>query len=203
MSDVLTERFRAEIQQRKLILITGDVLALDADTLDALVGTVPYKLVANIPYYITGEIIRMFLTSERQPALMTLLVQKEVATRIARDPKESILSLSVKIFGTPHYISTVPAGAFSPPPSVDSAIICITGISKRNLELTDESTYFMAVKCAFSARRKMLVGNLKNKYTPESIALGCVAAGIHEHARAEDIPLSQWLLLIPHLTAKN
>jgi 16S rRNA (adenine1518-N6/adenine1519-N6)-dimethyltransferase len=201
--DILTETFAEYIHAEKLILITGDVLALDADTLDALLGGRSYKLVANIPYYITGEIIRLFLTTDVQPTLMTLLVQKEVAERIAREKKESVLSLSVKFFGEPMYIATVPAGAFSPPPRVDSAIITIQNISKKSLEIVPEYEYFKAVKAGFSARRKMLLGNLKKTYTEASIRLGFTSAHIKDTERAEDVPLQTWLQLIPHLKEKT
>ena len=91
-----------------------------------------YKLVANIPYYITGQVIRKFLEAENQPNSMTLLVQKEVAERIvAKDGKESLLSLSVKAYGQPKYVQTVKRGSFEPAPNVDSAIIHIANISRK------------------------------------------------------------------------
>ncbi len=127
---LLEETFAKEISEKKLFLIESDVLELDAAALIAS----PYKLVANIPYYITGAIMEKFLSSESQPSTMTLLVQREVAERIARGPKESILSLSVKAYGEPKYVKTVPAGAFSPPPEVDSAIITIKNISRNNFK---------------------------------------------------------------------
>ena len=108
----LAETFADDIAERKLELIHGDIRDFDESALP-----VGYKLVSNIPYYLTGELIRRFLENERQPSSITFLVQKEVAERIVRDPKESLLSLSVKAYGTPEYAFTVPRGAFSPAPS--------------------------------------------------------------------------------------
>ncbi len=124
----LSERFGGEVTSGKLKLIHGDILDMSPKDLGILAGK--YKLVANIPYYITGELIQKFLETDTQPSLMTLMLQKEVARRIvAKDAKESILSLSVKAYGSPKYIQTVSAGSFNPVPSVDSAILLIDNIS--------------------------------------------------------------------------
>ena len=186
-----------------LVLIKGDVRALDSDTLTALIPHRKYKIVANIPYYITGEIMRQFLTIDPQPQSMTLLVQKEVAERIARDKKESILSLSVKVYGSPHYIETVPAGAFNPPPSVDSAILHISNLSKSVFEEISESDFFAVVKTGFSSRRKQLRVNLRNKYTQESIDAMLSACRLRTDVRAEDIPCQTWVQMVEHLKEKR
>ncbi|MEK9184223.1 MAG: rRNA adenine dimethyltransferase family protein, partial [Patescibacteria group bacterium] len=91
----LKETFKRELEEGRLELIHADIRSFDSSILPQ-----PYHLVANIPYYITGEIIRTFLSGSHKPSSMTLLVQKEVAERIVRDPKESLLSLSVKAYGT-------------------------------------------------------------------------------------------------------
>src|SRR6185312_3875994 len=104
---VLQEKFKKEIRNKELELVHADIL----DYLPE--GN--YKLIANIPYNITGAILEKFLSEEHQPSLAVLLVQKEVAQRIvARDDKESILSISVKVYGEPKYIDTVKAGSFNP-----------------------------------------------------------------------------------------
>ncbi|HPY12875.1 MAG TPA: 16S rRNA (adenine(1518)-N(6)/adenine(1519)-N(6))-dimethyltransferase RsmA, partial [Candidatus Paceibacterota bacterium] len=131
--EVLTEKFAAEIKVGRFILIHDDILNLDFSSLFSSLKTnrrkliASYCLVANIPYYLTGQIIRKFLSQEKiQPTKMVLMLQKEVAKRIvAGDGKESLLSLSVKAYGEPKYIKTVPAGAFVPKPKVDSAILLI------------------------------------------------------------------------------
>lgn len=202
MVTVLKERFEDELLKKQLILVSGDIRALDTDTLDALCAGNPYKVVANIPYYITGEIIRQFLTIEPQPTSMTLLVQREVAERIARDAKESILSLSVKVYGTPRYIDTVPAGAFSPPPSVDSAILHIDSIQKNAFTELHEVDFFMAVKTGFAARRKQLKGNLRAQYTNASIDEAFKVCGLHETVRGEDVTCTDWIRIAQRLQKK-
>ena len=100
---ILGEKFKKQIEEGRLDILEKDILDFDISTLKFYKH--PYKVIANIPYYITGQIIRMFLESDYQPLSMTLLVQKEVAERIiARDKKESLLSLSVKVFGDPKII---------------------------------------------------------------------------------------------------
>lgn len=100
----LHKRFNREISLKQFDLIHADVLDVGLTH----ISSNKYKVVANIPYYITGQIIRMFLESDRQPTAMTLLIQKEVADRIvARDKKESLLSLSVKVFGDPKYLASL------------------------------------------------------------------------------------------------
>lgn len=202
MIDVLRNRFDEEIASGQLMLVEGDVRALDSDTLDALCASKAYKVIANIPYYITGEILRQFLTIEPQPLSMTLLVQKEVAERIARSKKESILSLSVKIFGNPTYVETVPSGAFSPPPAVDSAILHINSLSKNAFENVSEADFFAAVKTGFAARRKQLRGNLRSAYTLESIELAFATCALRDDVRGEDIPCVTWIRIAEILEKK-
>lgn len=120
-----------------------------------------YKLIANIPYYITGEITRRFLTAEYKPQTMILLVQKEVADRIV-DSKESILSLSIKVFGTPKKVMIVKKEYFSPEPKVDSAIIKISNIQNPFKNQNEELRFFELIKKAFGQKRKKLNTTLKD-----------------------------------------
>ena len=148
-----------------------------------------YKVVGNIPYYITGALFKKFLAAPHQPSTLVFLIQKEVAERIARSAKESILSLSVKAYGTPKYIKTVPAGAFSPPPKVDSAILAVENLSRKNFKnAAHEEKFFMLVKKGFAQKRKFLSSNLGPSH---SNILQNV--GVNPKARAEDVPLGAWL----------
>jgi len=175
--------FASEIVSGKLELIYGDIRSYDISSLPN-----NYVLVANIPYYLTGEIFRMFLTAEVQPRVITLLVQKEVAERIARSKKESILSLSVKAYGEPHYEFTVPRGAFKPAPAVDSAVLTIRDISRKNFSSRDkEQKFFALIHAGFAHKRKFVRSNLSEA--------GFSAGNIGEKARAEDLPLSDWIVL--------
>jgi 16S rRNA (adenine1518-N6/adenine1519-N6)-dimethyltransferase len=128
--EYMKENFAAEVALGRLKLVQDDILAINPADLG--LEKENYIVTANIPYYITGEILRKFLTVQGHPSRMALLVQKEVAKRIvAADGKESILSISVKAYGEPKYIDTVPKRSFRPIPNVDSAIILIDNISKR------------------------------------------------------------------------
>jgi 16S rRNA (adenine1518-N6/adenine1519-N6)-dimethyltransferase len=191
MIDILKKEFGKEIRLGRLALVHGDIR--NAEKILKMLKK--YKLVANIPYYITGEIIRDFLSRKNQPQSMTLLVQREVATRIARDPKESILSIAVKVYGDPRYVDTVPAGAFSPPPKVDSAIITIHNISKKRLGDTNEEHFFNVLKTGFAARRKMLRGNLAKKWPSKAVESALTEAEIPPDARGEDVHLEKWAVL--------
>jgi 16S rRNA (adenine1518-N6/adenine1519-N6)-dimethyltransferase len=202
----LTEKFSEELQSRTLILIEGDIL--DEHTtkdLYAHIGDAPYKVVANIPYYITGLLFRYFFEHVAQPTQLTFLVQKEVAENIAsKEGKESILSLSVKIFGDPHIAGIVSRDAFLPVPNVDSAILVVSDISKARLKTLTEENFFSVVKAGFRAKRKMLIGNLADGLAIEKSKINQAFSGlsIDEKIRAEDLPLSLWSALAIALTKK-
>lgn len=189
---VLKEKFAKHIADKKFFLHEGDALEIDVATLK--LGK-SYKLVANIPYYITGALLRKFLSEKKQPSLLVFLIQKEVAERIARNKKESILSLAVKVYGTPTYIKTVPAGAFSPAPDVDSAILLVGGISRDHFKnALHEEKFFELVRAGFAQKRKLLKRNIES-VVGKNAAEQLVAVGIAENARAEDVPLLKWVLL--------
>lgn len=186
----LNETFADDIASGKLELVESDIRSFDPG---ALRGA--YALVANIPYYITGEILRSFLESEHRPDSMTLLVQKEVAERIARSKKESLLSVSVKVFGTPRYEFTVPRGAFKPAPGVDSAVLSIQGIKTPFRGREAEKRFFDIVRAGFAHRRKLLARNLEAIGAKESIKAAFTELAIPEKARAEDLSVEDWLRL--------
>lgn len=178
--------FASEITSGQLELIYSDIRTYPLSTTTALNSG--YHLVANIPYYLTGEMFRMFLTAEHQPSSMTLLVQKEVAERIARSRKESILSLSVKAYGTPKYEFTVKRGAFKPAPKVDSAVLTISNISRdRFKNKAEEEKFFALIHAGFAHKRKFVRKNLAEESLPQG--------DIPEKARAEDLKLEQWLAI--------
>jgi len=187
----LREKFAKEIEKEKLILVYGDILTFNFQ----FYKLNNYKIVANIPYYITGEFLRKTLSSYIQPNKMVLLIQKEVAERIARTKKESILSISVKAYGEPKYIQTVKAGNFKPAPKVDSAILEINNISKEFFIQINEKKFFEIVKAGFAHKRKFLISNLGIFAEKEKLKLAFKQAGVSDTARAEDIALEQWKIL--------
>ena len=196
----LKEKFKNEIENKKLELVEGD--CLEFDPLAYKLEPKTYKLIANIPYNITGAIIKRFLSEVSQPESMVLLVQKEVAMRIvANDKKESILSLSVKVYGTPKYMMKVGKRFFSPSPKVDSAIIAITDISKKNFNPgASEKHFFTIIKTAFAHKRKVLRKNLEDIAPQEIIDSMFKDLEIDSKTRAEDIIYSKWLAIAHYLS---
>lgn len=159
-----------------------------------------FKVVANIPYYLSGFLLRTLLETTIQPNTLVFLMQKEVVERIARDPKESILSLSIKAFGQPKYIKTVTRGHFNPPPKIDSAILQISHISLDNFaEVTDLSIFFNLLHLGFGQKRKQLLSNLSKVYHRTTLTEIFSRNTIPLDARAETLPLATWLTLVKAL----
>jgi 16S rRNA (adenine1518-N6/adenine1519-N6)-dimethyltransferase len=129
---------------------------------------------------------------------MVLVIQKEVAERIvARDKKESVLSIAVKAYGTPRIVAKVPAGAFVPAPKVDSAIISIEGISRDFFAQCDEQTFFKVLKFIFGKKRKQIGGSLSEFLSDRARAAAILdTIGIDPKTRPEDLILADW----KHLT---
>lgn len=191
----LAETFEREIGEGRLEVIHADIREFDTESIGE-----DYHIVANIPYYITGELLRTFLTAPHQPKSITFLIQKEVAERIARqdpkNPKESLLSLSVKAFGVPTYCFTVPRGAFVPAPNVDSAVLHIARIGRAAFsDREEEGRFFEVLHAGFAHKRKRLAKNLEGFWSRESIRRAFLATALDENARSEDLALSDWLSL--------
>ena len=182
-------KFAKEIKANTLILVYEDILKFDIRTYNLETRT--YKIIANIPYNITGAILKKFLTAKHQPKRMVLMVQKEVAERIvAKNKKESILSISVKAYGEPKMIMKVSRRYFSPEPEVDSAIIKISDISRKTFEKNNvgEEKFWEIVKRGFAHKRKKLSGNLKALCQRDTLTY-------LENKRAEDLTLPDWLAI--------
>src|SRR3989338_9020533 len=190
---VLRERFADALVSGMLTLHHADVQErapasfVPADT--------PYSVVANIPYYLSGMLLRTTLESAHQPKQLVFLVQKEVAERIARSKKESLLSLSVKAYGTPRYIATVPRGNFVPAPKVDSAILSISDISRARFKTLDESWFFRVLHAGFASRRKQLLGNLTALRPKETLLKAFIELDISQTIRGEDLEVDLWCAL--------
>ena len=190
----LKDIFRDDIGNGHLNIVHADILKTGARSLG--LPNRGFKAVANIPYYITGAFLRQILSGENQPSRAVLLVQKEVAERAARSTKESLLSLSLKAYGTPRYIRTVPRGAFSPSPSVDSAVLVIEHISRDNfVNARHEKRFFELLKAGFAQKRKYLIRNLEPLSSQETLEGAFRTLSVDVRSRAEDIPLSVWLAL--------
>jgi 16S rRNA (adenine1518-N6/adenine1519-N6)-dimethyltransferase len=170
LKDVLKEFKNIEI-------VNEDILKIEPAELS------DYKIVANIPYYLTSPLIRKFLEAKNKPSVIVLMIQKEVAQRItAKPPHMNILSIAVQFYAEPKIIDYVPKNSFFPVPKVDSAIIKI--IPKQIPEI-DTEKFFTLVKKGFSAKRKMLKNNI-----PEA---NLKKAGLNPEARAENLSIDNWM----------
>jgi 16S rRNA (adenine1518-N6/adenine1519-N6)-dimethyltransferase len=192
LCEFLKVKFADAISHNRLDLLNRDILDLDPNIFEFYKDDLTYKLVANIPYNITGAILKKFLSADYQPERMVLLVQKEVAERIARDKKGSILSISIKVYGKPKYIETVKAGSFNPPPKVDSAIISIENISKEFFHKFSESAFFKLLNAGFRSKRKKLSSNLSEIYPKEDVLTVFKSLNLSENIRAEEISTEVW-----------
>ncbi len=191
--EILEKQYTDEIAHGTFHLHHGDARSLNLTDLGLKNGQ--YKAISNIPYYLSGHLFRTLLESNCQPSDLVFLVQKEVAARIARDPKESLLSLSVKVFGDPTYIKTVGSGHFTPPPAIDSAIILISNINQENFLDLDSQLFFDLIHLGFASRRKQLLGNLSKQYHRKELTNIFSTLGLPLDVRAEDLSLDKWLTL--------
>ena len=164
----------------------------------AAVGPVSYKLVANLPYYITSLVLRRFLEASLKPQIMVVMVQKEVAEAIVAKPgRMSVLSISVQFYGRPEIISYVPARCFYPAPEVDSAILRVAVYPKSVVDVSDESSFFRLVRAGFAASRKQIGNSLSQGLKlPKAEVLSLLEeAGIKSQRRAETLTLEEWAKL--------
>ncbi|MFC1644827.1 16S rRNA (adenine(1518)-N(6)/adenine(1519)-N(6))-dimethyltransferase RsmA [Patescibacteria group bacterium] len=153
-----------------------------------------YRVIANIPYYITSKIARLFLESEYSPKDMIIMVQKEVAHRMAAEPgKMSLLAVSVQYFAEAEVLFNVSRDAFEPVPNVDSAIIRIHSIRKE-FDADEAKKFFRVVKAGFCARRKTLVNNLSNSLhiDKREVQQRLEDVGIDANTRAQELSIDEW-----------
>lgn len=196
--ETLNKIFVEEIINGQLIINHADARNLDLKALG--LQTQAFKVVSNIPYYLSGLLFRVLLDTDCQPSTLVFLVQKEVAERIARDPKESLLSLSIKVFGKPTYISTIKKSHFTPQPLIDSAIILIDQISRDNFNNFDKEAFFKLIHLGFAQKRKQLLGNLAAEFNRSLVEKCLLDLNLIPTVRAEDVPLETWLKLTKKLS---
>lgn len=176
-------------------LITRSLLDLDPSE---VFGQERYKLVANLPYYITAPTFRHFLESENPPRLLVVMVQYEVAQRIVAGPGDlSLLGVSIQFYGRPEIVATVPARAFYPAPKVDSAILRVEVNDRPPLTPKERDSFFRVVQAGFAEKRKQLHNALTHHLhrKNEEIRACLVAAGIDPSRRAETLSIEEWLRL--------
>jgi len=173
-------------------VIQGDILKIPiAD----LIKSNPYRVVANIPYYITSAIIRHLLESQPKPKSIVLTVQMEVAHRICAKPGDmSLLALSVQVFGQPDIVADISSDAFFPAPNVDSSVIRLEIFSESTIPATQLDTFFKLAKAGFSQKRKTLRNSLSaGLFISVDDAEGLLKkSGIDPKRRAETLSVPEW-----------
>src|SRR3989344_5982938 len=181
----------------KLQVVQADILKFDLTNLPP-----GYKVVANIPYYLTSNLLRVLAESANPPGLMVLLVQKEVAQRIAAQSGQmSILSISVQLYYQPQLGKVVPAELFTPPPKIDSQVDILKRRQKPLFKELDSSRFFKIVKAGFSERRKKLRSSLAGGLgiSKEQADRFLAAARVASYSRAQELSLQQWYRLYRNL----
>jgi len=158
----------------------------------------PFKVVANLPYYITSAILRHLLQTANKPSVIVVMVQREVAQRmIAQPPAMNLLAIGVQFFARPRIVRTIAAGAFYPPPQVDSAVVRLDVFPEPRLGTSETEEFFEIVHAGFGERRKQLFNALRHRLSDSArlIAQALANAGIDPTRRAETLTLPEWLAL--------
>lgn len=186
----LAKKLPQQFPGKNLTVINEDILQFDTSTLPA-----GYKAVANVPYYITSKIIQHLLTSENKPSVAVLLVQKEVAERIAARPGDmSMLALSAQVYVEVSLGDVVPAEYFTPSPKVDSQTVILRLRDQPLVSEADQAAFFRVARAGFSAKRKKLRSSLSGGLALEKTAVETLLqrAGIDPNARAEMLSVEDW-----------
>ncbi len=189
----LARKLPGQFPGKNLEVIESDILSFDLSSLPA-----GYKVVANVPYYITSKIIQLLMTADNKPSASVLLVQKEVAQRLAAKPGDmSILAISAQLFADVTLGDVVPAEFFTPPPKVDSQVVILKTRTQPFLNDISEKEFFRAVKAGFSAKRKKLRSSLAGglNIDKDQAEILLANAAISPDARAESLSLDDWARL--------
>ena len=190
LDDELAPRLADEVRADNLEVIHQSILDFDVSTMSK-----GYKVVANIPYYLTSHLIRQLLEAENKPTTMVLLVQKEVAERVvAQAGHHSMLSVSVQFYAEADLCEQVPARLFTPPPKVDSQIVRITPRTQPLFPGVNEENFFKIVRAGFSEKRKKLRSSLSGAlhFSKVEVDEWLKQAGISPDARAQELGLQEW-----------
>jgi 16S rRNA (adenine1518-N6/adenine1519-N6)-dimethyltransferase len=186
-------------------IVEGDILKIDPTNLLSNYPTAAltrYKVVANIPYYITSAIIRHLLEADIKPRLIVLTIQQEVAQRLTAQPDDmSLLAVSVQFYGVPRIVQRIPAEAFYPAPDVDSAVVRIDLPDQPRINVRDVDAFFKVAKAGFGQKRKQLHNSLAAglPIKHEQIMQTLSDVGIDPKRRAETLTLEEWAKLSDQL----
>jgi 16S rRNA (adenine1518-N6/adenine1519-N6)-dimethyltransferase len=207
----LASILRETLQHENVVVLNEDVLGTDPAKL--LKGSAPhfppglssYKVVANLPYYITSPVLRHFLEAKVKPDVMVVMVQKEVAGVICAEAgQRSLLSIAVQFYGRPSIVADVPAASFYLPPEVDSAVVRIDVYKESPVAVTDIDGFFRLVRAGFSAARKQVANSLAQGVgLPKEEVLALLnKANIDPRRRAETFTLEEWAVLFKEYSLK-
>lgn len=192
LDEKLADELHGHIQADNLQVVKQSILEFDLTSLPP-----NYKIAANIPYYLTSNLIRVISETSNPPAMAVILVQKEVAQRVAARPGDmSLLSVTAQFYWQVSLDREVPAELFEPPPKVDSQILILARHAKPLLE-TDPQKFFRTVKAGFSQRRKTLLNSLSAglHLDKEEVKRFCNDAGIDSGRRPQTLSLEEWYSL--------
>lgn len=188
-------------------IIHGDILELNpADLLERQMASFQYKVVSNLPYYITSAVLRHLLTAKVRPKLMIVTVQLEVARRITAEPGDmSLLAVSVQFYGRPRIVARIKASAFYPSPQVDSAVIRIDLDARPLVEVDDADSFFKVVRAGFAQRRKQLRNALAAELAlPASeVAQALSRAGVDPKRRAQTLGIEEWAKVCDEMQSRG
>jgi 16S rRNA (adenine1518-N6/adenine1519-N6)-dimethyltransferase len=197
-------------------IIEGDVLAIDFSTLfgpkpgasrPGLVQTPePVPVVGNLPYYITSDILLRLFEFRQCFSTIVIMVQKEVADRLAATPGTrdyGLLSATAQLYAKVERLFTLPPGAFSPPPKVHSSVVRLTMSPRVNALNVDEEGFITFLKLSFGQKRKTLWNNLKTEYAPDLLKEALREAGVKPTVRAETLPLEKSAAIFRALASRN
>ena len=176
-------------------IVQGDILKQD---LNDLVGGSAYKVVANIPYYITSPILRYFMHTKNRPALMVMMMQEEVAMEVAApEGRMGFLAVSMRLFSNPEIVFKVPAASFYPEPRVDSAVVKFNMLPAPALDISDIDGFLDMLHCGFASPRKQLRNSLAigMKVGAEESENILRKAGIDPARRPGSLTLAEWSAL--------
>lgn len=190
MVKILEKRFK---NKKNLEIIQSDILKLNLSNVTSQMSNV-YKVVANIPYYITSPLIKFFLQAEKPPTNMVLLVQKEVAEKICGLSGKSLITIETQLFGKPEIIANVPAKSFYPAPKVESAILKISTHKTPLVPENELKNFLRIVKFGFSQKRKKLANTLSAglHLKPKEIREKLMQISIDPDQRAEHLSMEDW-----------
>lgn len=192
--EVLARELPYRVPDENLEVVQQDILSFDLTQLPK-----NYKVAANIPYYLTAKLVRMLLESYNPPYLTALLVQKEVAQRLAASPGElSILGVSAQFYANVELKEVVPAELFSPPPKVDSQIVVLKRRDEPLFKDILPEEYFKIVRAGFSEKRKKLRSSLSGglRFSKQEVDDWLKKANIDSNARAQQLSLDDWYKLV-------